>query len=90
VLDEAAATLKNNTNGLIPLLFTPVLCLKILTTYNLVKQGKIRFFGLSEAGVAKIRRAQPEIIPVLREVGIGPMPFCPLGRGFLKGEVKRD
>jgi aryl-alcohol dehydrogenase-like predicted oxidoreductase len=76
---------------------------------DLVKQGKVRFFGLSEAGVANIRRAQavhpvsalqseyslwernlePEIIPVLRELGIGLVPFCPLGRGFLTGEVKR-
>ncbi len=76
---------------------------------ELVQQGKVRFFGLSEAGVANIRRAhavhpvsvlqseyslwernlEPEIIPVLRELGIGLVPFCPLGRGFLTGEVKR-
>jgi aryl-alcohol dehydrogenase-like predicted oxidoreductase len=76
---------------------------------DLVKQGKVRFFGLSEAGVANIRRAhavhpvsalqseyslwernlEPEIILVLRELGIGLVPFCPLGRGFLTGEVKR-
>jgi aryl-alcohol dehydrogenase-like predicted oxidoreductase len=76
---------------------------------DLVKQGKVRFFGLSEAGVANIRRAhavhpvsalqseyslwernlEPEIIPVLRELGIGLVPFSPLGRGFLTGEVKR-
>jgi aryl-alcohol dehydrogenase-like predicted oxidoreductase len=76
---------------------------------DLVKRGKVRFFGLSEAGVANIRRAhavhpvsalqseyslwernlEPEIIPVLRELGIGLVPFCPLGRGFLTGEVKR-
>ena len=76
---------------------------------ELVKQGKVRFFGLSEAGIANIRRAhsvhpvsalqseyslwernlEPEIIPVLRELGIGLVPFCPLGRGFLTGEVKR-
>jgi aryl-alcohol dehydrogenase-like predicted oxidoreductase len=76
---------------------------------DLVKQGKARFFGLSEAGIANIRRAhavhpvsalqseyslwernlEPEIIPVLRELGIGLVPFCPLGRGFLTGEVKR-
>ncbi len=79
------------------------------TVGDLVKQGKARFFGLSEAGVANIRRAhavhpvsalqseyslwernlEPEIIPVLRELGIGLVPFCPLGRGFLTGEVKR-
>src|SRR5271155_5570925 len=76
---------------------------------NLVKQGKVRFFGLSEAGIANIRRAhavhpvsalqseyslwernlEPEIIPLLRELGIGLVPFCPLGRGFLTGAVKR-
>jgi aryl-alcohol dehydrogenase-like predicted oxidoreductase len=76
---------------------------------DLVKQGKVRFFGLSEAGVASIRRAhavhpvsalqseyslwernlEPEIIPLLRELGIGLVPFCPLGRGFLTGEVNR-
>ncbi|MDB6077889.1 MAG: aldo/keto reductase [Akkermansiaceae bacterium] len=76
---------------------------------ELVAQGKVRYFGLSEAGIANIRRAhavhpvsalqseyslwernlEPEIIPVLRELGIGLVPFCPLGRGFLTGEVKR-
>ena len=79
------------------------------TVGDLVKQGKVRFFGLSEAGIANIRRAhavhpvsalqseyslwernlEPEIIPVLRELGIGLVPFCPLGRGFLTGEVMR-
>jgi aryl-alcohol dehydrogenase-like predicted oxidoreductase len=76
---------------------------------ELVKQGKVRFFGLSEAGVANIRRAhavhpvsavqseyslwernlEPDVIPLLRELGIGLVPFSPLGRGFLTGEVKR-
>jgi aryl-alcohol dehydrogenase-like predicted oxidoreductase len=76
---------------------------------DLVKQGKVRFFGLSEAGIANIRRAhavhpvsalqseyslwernlEPEIIPTLRELDIGLVPFCPLGRGFLTGAVKR-
>jgi aryl-alcohol dehydrogenase-like predicted oxidoreductase len=79
------------------------------TVGELVKQGKVRFFGLSEAGVKNIRRAhavhpvsalqseyslwernlEPEIIPLLRELGIGLVPFSPLGRGFLTGEVKR-
>jgi aryl-alcohol dehydrogenase-like predicted oxidoreductase len=79
------------------------------TVGDLVTQGKVRFFGLSEAGVANIRGAQnvhpvsalqseyslwernleAEIIPVLRELAIGLVPFCPLGRGFLTGEVKR-
>ncbi|MER2527564.1 MAG: aldo/keto reductase, partial [Candidatus Competibacter denitrificans] len=76
---------------------------------ELVAAGKVRFFGLSEAGVATIRRAhavhpvsalqseyslwernlEADIIPVLRELGIGLVPFSPLGRGFLTGEVKR-
>jgi aryl-alcohol dehydrogenase-like predicted oxidoreductase len=79
------------------------------TVGELVKQGKVRFFGLSEAGVANIRRAhavhpvsalqseyslwernlEEDVIPVLRELGIGLVPFSPLGRGFLTGEVKR-
>jgi aryl-alcohol dehydrogenase-like predicted oxidoreductase len=76
---------------------------------ELVNTGKVRFFGLSEAGKANIRRAhavhpvsalqseyslwernlEPEIIPLLRELGIGLVPFSPLGRGFLTGEAKR-
>ena len=76
---------------------------------GLVQQGKVRFLGLSEAGVKTIRRAhathpisalqseyslwernlEGEIIPLLRELGIGLVPFSPLGRGFLTGEVKR-
>ncbi|PBB68706.1 aldo/keto reductase [Mesorhizobium sp. WSM4312] len=76
---------------------------------KLVAAGKVRFFGLSEAGSANIRRAhavfpvsalqseyslwernlEPEIIPLLKELGIGLVPFSPLGRGFLTGDVKR-
>ncbi|WP_095205029.1 aldo/keto reductase [Mesorhizobium carmichaelinearum] len=76
---------------------------------ELVAQGKVRFFGLSEAGAANISRAhavfpvsalqseyslwernlEPEIIPLLGELGIGLVPFSPLGRGFLTGDVKR-
>ncbi len=76
---------------------------------DLIKAGKARYFGLSEAGVANIRRAhavypvsalqseyslwernlEADIIPLLRELGIGLVPFAPLGRGFLTGEVKR-
>jgi aryl-alcohol dehydrogenase-like predicted oxidoreductase len=79
------------------------------TVGELTREGKVRFFGLSEAGVANIRRAhavhpvsalqseyslwernlEADIIPVLRELGIGLVPFSPLGRGFLTGEVKR-
>lgn len=76
---------------------------------ELVAEGKVRFFGLSEAGIANIRRAhaahpvsalqseyslwernlEPEIIPALKGLGIGLVPFAPLGRGFLAGDVKR-
>jgi len=76
---------------------------------DLVREGKVRFFGLSEAGEANIRKAhgvhpvsalqseyslwernlEPKIIPALRELGIGLVPFAPLGRGFLTGSVKR-
>src|SRR5215211_745479 len=76
---------------------------------DLVRAGKVRFLGLSEAGEQTIRRAhavhpisalqseyslwernlEPHIIPLLRELGIGLVPFAPLGRGFLTGAVKR-
>lgn len=76
---------------------------------ELVKEGKVRYLGLSEAGVTNIRRAhavhpisalqseyslwernlEADIIPVLRELGIGLVPFSPLGRGFLAGTAKR-
>jgi aryl-alcohol dehydrogenase-like predicted oxidoreductase len=79
------------------------------TMAELVREGKVRFLGLSEAGERTIRRAhavhrisalqseyslwernlEPRIIPLLRELGIGLVPFAPLGRGFLTGAVKR-
>jgi aryl-alcohol dehydrogenase-like predicted oxidoreductase len=79
------------------------------TMAGLVREGKVRFLGLSEAGEQTIRRAhavhpisalqseyslwernlEPRIIPLLRELGIGLVPFAPLGRGFLTGSVKR-
>lgn len=77
------------------------------TVKDLIAQGKVRHFGLSEAGVQTIRRAhavQPvtalqseysmwwreperEIIPTLEELGIGFVPFSPLGKGFLTGAI---
>jgi aryl-alcohol dehydrogenase-like predicted oxidoreductase len=74
---------------------------------ELIQQGKVRFFGLSEAGAQSIRRAhavQPvaalqseyslwtrepekEIIPTLEELGIGLVPYSPLGKGFLTGKI---
>jgi aryl-alcohol dehydrogenase-like predicted oxidoreductase len=79
------------------------------TMAELVREGKARFLGLSEAGEENIRRAhavhpisalqseyslwernlEARIIPVLRELGIGLVPFSPLGRGFLTGTAKR-
>jgi len=79
------------------------------TMAELVRDGKVRYLGLSEAGEQTIRRAhavhpitalqseyslwernlEPRIIPLLRELGIGLVPFSPLGRGFLAGSVKR-
>lgn len=77
------------------------------TVKDLIREGKVRSFGLSEAGVETIRRAhavQPvtalqseyslwwkeperEIIPTLEELGIGFVPFSPLGKGFLTGKI---
>src|SRR5207248_2591452 len=77
---------------------------------ELIHQGKVKHFGLSEAGVQTIRRAhavQPvaalqseyslwwrkpedEVIPTLEELGIGFVPFSPLGKGFLTGQIKED
>jgi len=74
---------------------------------ELIKAGKVRYFGLSEAGMQTIRRAhaiQPvtalqseyslwwrrpetEVLPVLEELGIGFVPYSPLGRGFLTGKI---
>ncbi|MCW2496415.1 aldo/keto reductase, partial [Jatrophihabitans sp.] len=80
------------------------------TVKELIETGKVRHFGMSEAGVGTIRRAhavQPvtalqseyslfwrepedEILPALAELGIGFVPFSPLGRGFLTGQVTPD
>ena len=77
------------------------------TVKDLIAAGKVRHFGLSEAGVASIRRAhavqpvaalqseyslwwrEPEttVLPVLEELGIGFVPFSPLGKGFLTGKI---
>jgi aryl-alcohol dehydrogenase-like predicted oxidoreductase len=75
---------------------------------DLVREGKIRYIGLSEAGASTIRRAhavhpitalqseyslwarepEGEILPLLRELGVGLVPYSPLGRGFLTGYIK--
>jgi aryl-alcohol dehydrogenase-like predicted oxidoreductase len=78
------------------------------TVKELIDAGKVRHFGLSEAGAATIRRAhavhpvtalqseyslwtrdpEPEVLPTLAELGIGLVPFSPLGKGFLTGTVE--
>ena len=80
------------------------------TVKDLILEGKVRYFGLSEPGVQTIRRAhavQPvaavqseyslwtrgqeaEVLPALEELGIGFVPFSPLGRGFLTGKIDED
>jgi aryl-alcohol dehydrogenase-like predicted oxidoreductase len=80
------------------------------TVKDLIRQGKVMHFGMSEAGVESIRKAhavQPvaalqseyslwwrepekEILPVLEELGIGFVPFSPLGKGFLTGAITAD
>jgi aryl-alcohol dehydrogenase-like predicted oxidoreductase len=77
---------------------------------QLIQQGKVKHFGLSEAGAQTIRRAhavqpvtalqseyslwwrQPEelVLPTLEELGIGFVPFAPLGKGFLTGKINED
>jgi aryl-alcohol dehydrogenase-like predicted oxidoreductase len=80
------------------------------TIQDLIKEGKIKYWGLSEASVATIRKAHAvhpvtalqseyslwwrepelEIIPTLEELGIGFVPFSPLGRGFLTGKIDEN
>lgn len=80
------------------------------TVKDLIKEGKVLHFGLSEASASSIRRAhavqpvsavqseysllwrEPEtkIFPTLRELGIGLVPYCPLGRGFLTGAINEN
>ena len=80
------------------------------TVTDLIREGKVLHFGLSEASAASIRRAhavqtvsavqseysllwrEPEtkIFPTLRELGIGLVPYCPLGRGFLTGAIDEN
>jgi aryl-alcohol dehydrogenase-like predicted oxidoreductase len=80
------------------------------TVKDLIQEGKVKHFGLSEAGVGTIRKAhavQPvtalqseyslwwrepekEVLPTLEELGIGLVPFSPLGKGFLTGKINED
>lgn len=80
------------------------------TVKDLIKEGKVKYFGLSEAGVETIKKAhavqsvsalqseyslwerklEKETLPVLEELGIGLIPYSPLGRGFLTGKLTAD
>ena len=80
------------------------------TVKELIAEGKVKHFGLSEAGAKTIRRAhavqpvaalqseyslwtrdpEPEILPTLEELGIGFVPFSPLGKGFLTGKIDQN
>jgi len=80
------------------------------TIKDLIKEGKVKYFGLSEAGIQTIKKAhsihpvsalqseyslwwrepEQEILPTLQELGIGFVPFSPLGRGFLAGSITTD
>jgi aryl-alcohol dehydrogenase-like predicted oxidoreductase len=80
------------------------------TVKDLIAEGKVKHFGMSEAGVESIRRAHAvqsvtalqseyslfwrepeiEILPTLEELGIGFVPFSPLGKGFLTGAINKD
>ncbi|NVO11788.1 MAG: aldo/keto reductase [Bacteroidales bacterium] len=80
------------------------------TVKDLIKEGKVKHFGLSEAGVQTIRRAhaiqsvaalqseyslwwrepEAEILPTLEELGIGFVPYSPLGKGFLTGKINEN
>jgi aryl-alcohol dehydrogenase-like predicted oxidoreductase len=80
------------------------------TVQDLIQEGKVKYFGMSEAGVQSIRKAhavlqvtalqseysmfwrepEKEIIPLLEELGIGFVPFSPLGKGFLTGAINEN
>ena len=107
------AALKRLKTGVIDLLYQHRVDPKVPiedvaeTVKDLIREGKVKHFGMSEAGVATIRRAhavqpvtalqseyslwwrEPEkdVLPALEELGIGFVPFSPLGRGFLTGKM---
>jgi len=124
VLDSKPATIRQAVEGSLKRLRVDVIDLYYLhrvdpeveiedvarTIQDLIKEGKVRYWGLSEAGVQTIRRAhavqpvaalqseysmmwrQPkeELLPTLEELGIGFVPFSPLGKGFLTGRFDKN
>ena len=113
VKEVAEASLKRLKTGVIDLFYQhrvdPAVPIEDVAgaVKDLIREGKVRHFGLSEAGVEIIRRAhaiqavaalqseysiwwrepEAEIIPVLEELGIGFVPFSPLGKGYLTGKI---
>jgi aryl-alcohol dehydrogenase-like predicted oxidoreductase len=121
-LDGSPAALQKAVEGCLSRLQTPIIDLLYLHRADpkvpieesvggmaqLVKQGKVRYLGLSEVGPNSIRKAhavhpitclqseyslwetaiEDQILPVLRELGVGLVPFSPVGRGFLTGAIK--
>jgi aryl-alcohol dehydrogenase-like predicted oxidoreductase len=116
IKEVAEASLKRLKTDVIDLLYQHRVDLEVPiedvagAVRDLIQQGKVKHFGLSEAGVRTIRRAhavQPvtalqseyslwwrepeaEVIPTLQELGIGLVPFSPLGKGFLTGKISED
>jgi len=116
IKEVAEASLKRLRNGVIDLFYQHRVDLNVPiedvagAVRELIQQGKVKHFGLSEAGVQTIRRAhkvQPvtalqseyslwwrepenEVLPTLQELGIGFVPFSPLGKGFLTGKISED
>jgi aryl-alcohol dehydrogenase-like predicted oxidoreductase len=116
IRDVAEASLKRLKTDVIDLLYQhrvdPAVPIEDVAgaVKDLITEGKVRYFGMSEAGVQTIRRAhavQPvavlqneyslwwrrpetDVFPTLEELGIGFVPFSPLGRGFLTGAMKED
>jgi aryl-alcohol dehydrogenase-like predicted oxidoreductase len=116
IKEVAEAALKRLKTGVIDLFYQhrvdPAVPIEDMAgaVKELIQQGKVKHFGLSEAGVQTIRRAhavQPvtalqseyslwwrepeaEVIPTLEELGIGFVPFSPLGKGFLTGKISED
>lgn len=116
IIAAAEASLKRLRTDVIDLLyqhrFDPNVPIEDVagTVQDLIRQGKVKYFGLSEANTATIRKAhsvlpvtavqseyslfyrapESEVIPAITELGIGFVPFSPLGKGFLTGTIQAD